>query len=205
MVVRVVEPPEPIVTPADIAGDHGADDAKVKALIAAATEAIDGPTGTLGRCLGPQLLEWSSWISCETTRLPFGPVLAVEEVESEDQAGVVSLVDGSTYRLRDEAFIVAPGASWVRHPVHRVRYWAGYGKRDPDDATKWISSVPERARQAIIMAVQHMKALSSENLFLRSDTVEGIGADQFTVSDQAGNIIRDTAKRLLAGLKVPRV
>jgi hypothetical protein len=55
------------------------------------------------------------------------------------------------------------------------------------------------------MAVQHMKSLNADNLFLRSEEVEGIGTFQYTVSDAAGAIIRDTTRRLLAGLKVQRV
>lgn len=45
MITRVVVPPAPILTPADVPGSHASDDARVAALIAAATEELDGPTG----------------------------------------------------------------------------------------------------------------------------------------------------------------
>ncbi len=52
------------------------------------------------------------------------------------------------------------------------------------------------------MAVQNMKALAAENLFLRAEEIEGVGRKEYTVSEAAGNIIRETSRRLLRGLKV---
>ena len=205
MNVRVITPPQPFVTPADIAGSHQPDDAGIAALIAAATEEIDGYTGWLGRCLAPQLVEWSGWLCFHQWRLPCGPVLEIKSVEIESSDGVISLIDAGSYRLRDDHLLVPAGAQWALSPVHRVQYWAGYGKRNAADASKWDEQVPARVKQAVIMSVQHLKALSAENLFLRSEDVEGVGSRTYTVSEQAGAIIRDTSKRLLSGLKVPRI
>lgn len=205
MNIRVITPPEPFVTPAEIAGDHAGDDSKIAAMIAAATEEIDGYTGWLGRCLGPQELEWSGRICCYLVDLPIGPVLELVGLSTEDAAGTAVPVDPDDYRLRDGRILISAGAAWIGAPVHRVRYWAGYGIRNASDPTKWNEQVPERVKQAIIMSVQHMKALGAENLFLRSEEVEGIGTVQYTVSDQASAIIRDTSRRLLSGLKVRRV
>ena len=207
MNIRVITPPEPFVTPADIAGDHASNDQKIAAMISAAIEEIDGYTGWLGRCLAPQLLEYEGWFgtSYPCIRLPIGPVLELVSLVIEDASGTETIIDPATYRLRRGDLLYSEGAAWVRQPVHRIRYWAGYGERDDSDPTKWVAKVPERARQAVIMSVQHMKALDAENLFLRSEEVEGVGTMSYTVSDQAGAIIRDTARRLLSGLKVRRV
>lgn len=201
MSIRVITPPEPFVTPADIAGSHQLNDAKVAAMIAAATEELDGYTGWLGRCLAPQLLEWSldHW-PCRSYSLPIGPELEIESVQYVDASGL-----NQTWPFPTPLYFDNLPTIRGRTGDLRIRYWAGYGKRDPQDGTKWIEQVPARVKQAVIMSVQHMKALSAENLFLRSEQVEGVGTSQYTVSDQAGAIIRDTAHRLLAGLKVPRI
>jgi len=205
MNIRVITPPEPFVLPADVAGDHAENDAKIAAMIAAAVEEIDGYTGWLGRCLAPQLLEFSAVPHRAQFQLPIGPVLGIDGITIEDHNGVQTALDPDTYRLRDDGVQITSWLHWAGYCDRRVQYWAGYGERDPGDDTKWVAKVPERARQAIIMTVQHMKALNAENLFLRSEEVEGVGTVQYTVSEQAGAIIRDTARGLLSGLKVRRV
>jgi len=35
----------------------------------------------------------------------------------------------------------------------RIRYRAGYGKQDPDDPLKWINTVPDPIRVAVMMLV----------------------------------------------------
>lgn len=59
MSLRVIVPPEPFMTPADIPGSHSPTDEVVVAMIAAVVAQFDGPDGTLRRCLGPQTLELS--------------------------------------------------------------------------------------------------------------------------------------------------
>ncbi|NGP18917.1 head-tail connector protein [Devosia aurantiaca] len=205
MSIKVITPPAPFVTPADIAGSHPSDDPAIVRMIEAAVEELDGYTGWLGRCLAPQLLEYSAVPYRAQFSLPIGPVLEVESVSIEDHGGVLTALQSGTYWLRDSDVGIT---SWLNSPGYRqrhVRYWAGYGVRDTNDATKWVDKVPARVKQAVIMSVQHMKALSAENLFLRSEDVEGVGARSYTVSEQAGAIIHDTANRLLSGLKVPRI
>lgn len=65
MIVRVIEPPEPIVAPEDVPGVQ-AGDAAVEAMVAAVTATIDGPGRWLGRCLCPQTLELH--MNCWTRR-----------------------------------------------------------------------------------------------------------------------------------------
>lgn len=202
MSIRVITPPEPFVLPSDIAGDHAADDAAVAAMIEAVTETIDGYTGWLGQCLGPQLLEWSmrAWPRRDDFCLPVGPELEIDSVTYIDPNG-----DEQTWAFTEPLYFESMPAVRGRRGDIRIRYWAGYGARNATDPTKWVAAVPERARQAVILSVQHMKALGTENLFLRSEEVEGIGTKTYTVSDQAGAIIRTTADRLLAGLWVPKL
>ncbi|MHA6731755.1 hypothetical protein [Devosia sp. A369] len=202
MSIRVITPPAPFVLPSDIAGDHAADDAAVAAMIEAVTETIDGYTGWLGQCLGPQLLEWSmrAWPRRDDFCFPVGPELEIDSVAYVDPNG-----DEQTWAFPEPLYFENLPAVRGRRSDIRIRYWAGYGARDAADPTKWVAAVPERARQAVILSVQHMKALGTESLFLRSEEVEGIGTKTYTVSDQAGAIIRTTADRLLAGLWVPKL
>ncbi len=201
MSIRVITPPEPFVAPTDIAGDHAADDLKVTAMIAAATEELDGYTGWLGRCLAPQLLEWSldRW-PVQGYSLPIGPVLEIEGVEYVDHLGVTQ-----PWAYPSPLYFENVPTLRGRAGDLRIRYWAGYGSRNAQDATRWDEQVPARVKQAVIMSVQHMKALSAENLFIRSEAVDGVGTTTYTVSEQAGQIIEATAKRLLSGLKVRRI
>ena len=202
MTVRVITPAEPFLLPSSIPGNHTADDAAVAAMIAAATEEIDGPTGWLGRCLGPQLLEWSldRWPCRDRFELPIGSELEIVSVVYVDPAG-----QEQTWPFPTPLYFDGLPPIRGRKGDLRIRYWAGYGDRDGTDPTKWIEAVPARVKQAVIMSVQHMKALGAENLFLRSEEVEGVGTRTYTVSDQAGAIIRETTKRLLSGVKVPRI
>ncbi|MCA0278453.1 MAG: hypothetical protein LCH86_20850 [Proteobacteria bacterium] len=201
MSVRVIVPPDAIVSPADIAGAHAADDAAVMRMINAATREIEGPSGWLGRSLGPQTLELSGWFCTRRIRLPFAPIMDIVSVVVEDCDGNKETADPSTYRLDGEEVVIAAGASWVTKPKHLIRYKAGYdGAAVADGGT---GPIPDEAKQAIILMVQHMKSVgATENLFLRSEEVEGVGVRQYTVSDQAEALVRRTVDNLLSGLRI---
>lgn len=191
--ITVITPPQPIVTPADIAGDHAPDDPAIAAMIAAATGEIDGPYGYLKRSIGKQTLEvvgnfCGLWVNL---RLP--PIIKVLGVFHSDIFGVETEISSALFHHSRERVVFHSYLS-----ATRIRYEAGFSEADG------TGPVPPQVKQAIILSVQHMKALSAENLFLRSEEVEGVGSFQYTVSDQAGNIIRDTCRRLLGGLRVPR-
>jgi hypothetical protein len=191
--IRVITPPQPIVTPAEIAGSHAPDDPAIAAMIAAATGEIDGPYGYLKRSIGKQTLEIEGdfrgwWVDL---RLP--PIIKVVKVFSAAVGGQETELSSSLYYYTRERLRFH---SW--QTATRIQYEAGFSEADG------TGPVPPQVKQAIILSVQNMKALSAENLFLRSEEVEGVGTFQYTVSDQAGNIIRDTCRRLLAGLRVPR-
>ena len=201
MSVVVVEPPEPIVTPEDVGGNAG--DQMLMALIQAATEEIDGPTGWVGRCFGPQTLELT--LNCgltHSTSLPCPPIIGILSVAYTDANGEDHPLPEADYGLVSNALTMRWGSgiptlidSWEYSSPLKIRYRAGY-----DGET--TGPVPERARQAVILAVRNMQALSAENLFLRSEEVEGIGTMSYTVSDIAGRVMRETSERLLQGLRV---
>lgn len=205
MSVRVIVPPQPIVTPADIVGDHAADDASIVAMIAAVTGEIDGPNGWLGRSLGVQTLELS--LDCWSNFpifLPYPPAIEIVSVVYLDRSEVARAIDDTYYGQTGEQFWFRsswspPSVACVPDPI-RIRYSAGYdGQPVAEGGT---GDVPAQARQAIILSVQHMKSLAKDDLFVRADEVDGIGRREFTISEVAGTIIDRTCSRLLSGLRL---
>lgn len=197
--ITVITPPLPFVTPADIPGSHAPDDPTITAMIAAAVGEIDGPYGWLRRSIGKQTLEISGFWSGWWVDLPLPPIIRIVSVHHTDAAGTEAELDAAYYTKRGEAIVFKQGAQVFRHcPGLRIRYETGFSEADG------TGPIPPQVRQAVIMSVQNMKALAAENLFLRSEEVEGVGTFQYTVSETAGDIIRSTAERLLRGLKVPR-
>lgn len=202
MSFAVLSGPLPIVTPAEIPGDHAADDAAITRIISAVQRTIDGPSGWLGRSLGVQTIEMSGWFCEPRIRLPYGPIIGDVVVMTEDDDGVDTIIpaSSSTYRHKRDEVIPATGAAWVCSPIHRVRYNAGYdGLAIADGGT---GNVPDEAKQAVILSVQHLLSIGSGNLFLRSEEVEGVGTFQYTVSEQAGEVIRRATENLLHGLRL---
>jgi hypothetical protein len=198
--LRVVTPPSPIVKTSDLSGGYCVGDALASSLIAAVTETIDGPTGWLGRALGPQTLEWASpcW-PCDWFTLPCRPIIDIDSVTYLDADGAEQTVDEGDWTRSGNQIVFRSG--WTRPALAcdpravRIQYQAGYD----GDTT---GAVPERARQAIMLTVQHLLNTGSENLFLSVDEVEGVGRKQYIVSDAARATIEATCDRLLMGLRV---
>lgn len=197
MKTRVKVGPAPIATPADIPGSHASNDPAVTAMIAAAQRTIDGPSSRwLGRALGKQTLEaWLSGFPCEPVTL-MGPVLGPVTVNYLDGDEQEQTLDPAMYRMAGNDLIFrsafrAPATICAPDAV-RLEYEAGY------EAT----NVPPEAKQAVILMTLHAKAVGAENLFLRSEEVDGVGTVQYTVSDQAGAVISRAVENLLAGLRV---
>ena len=200
MSLRVITPPTPVVVPADIAGSHAADDPKVIAAIAAVTGTLDAPTGWLGRAIGAQTLELRlERFDCGEIALPCPPIIGSVVIEYLDTDLDEQTFDAENYELLSDGRIwLKTGKSWPtlgQHPEPiRIQYQAGY------------STVPAAIKQAVIVMVQDLIATSAENLFVRSDEVEGVGTVQYTVSDQASALVQRAADRLLmnSGLRVYR-
>lgn len=196
MTVRVIVPPAPIVTPADIPGDHAANDAVVLSMIAAAQEDIDGPTGWLGRALGVQTLELTVEHPCSPIiRLPFPPILEVLAAWSgDDEVPVDQYVPGAPSIAFGFGALLTAGK-----PV-RIRYRAGYnGQPVVDDGT---GPVPERARQAIILTVKSMMDMTTKDVFQTQESVVGISSKARSVTPYVSQAVREAADNLLHRLRV---
>lgn len=204
MTVVVITPPAPLLTPADIPGAHAADDATITALIQAATEEIDGPEGWLRRAIGPQTLEFRGYLGRQFMELPYPPLIEIVEVAYTTPDEVEHILDPSEYKKRDCGVSFTLGATWVpSHKFGRIRYRAGFNALAPADGG--TGPVPVRVKQAIVLAVRQLQAAGVENLFVRSEEVEGVGTTQFTVSEAAGAVITRAIDGLLSGLRIPRV
>lgn len=198
MTIRVIEPPQPILTPADI---DGADQATIDAIVAE----IDGPDGWLGRALGPQTLEWALDDWCRRhLLLPCAPIIEIVSVKYTDTTGVEQTVDPVNYGQTGSYLWFKP--SWrmpslgcYPEPV-RIRYRAGYDSNPVADGG--TGPLPSQIKKAVTLSCQYLNALGKDDLFLRVDEVDGVGRQEFTVSDQAAAIIHEAADRLLFGLRL---
>lgn len=198
--ISVITPPQPFVTPADIPGAHAPDDPAITAMIAAAVGEIDGPYGWLRRSIGKQTLELVASPMDRFIALPLPPIIAVLSVKSIAADRTETTLDPSQYLRRQETLVLRDFSTPFQNcSCLRVRYTAGFSEADG------TGPIPPQVRHAVIMAVQNMKALAAENLFLRAEEIEGVGRIEYTVSEAAGNIIRETSRRLLRGLKVATV
>ena len=138
MRIVVVEPPAPLVTWEDadqhlhLSGDTS-QKAEVEAMIAAATQHIDGPNGWLGRAVGAQTLQArGAYFDCDRFRLPFPPVISVTSVDYLDPDGIEQTAPPELYEVRGDEIVRAYGKAWptVRRDDESVRvtYQAGYAE-----------------------------------------------------------------------------
>lgn len=178
-------------------------------MIAAVVGQIDGPDGTLGRCLGPQTLETTldRFAACGH-RLPCPPLIlnsvSVKYLDLDGAAQTLSAsaygVWGDTLRIRNGAAL--PSIGCYPYPI-AIRFQAGYNGISVE--TGGTGQIPAQVKQAVIMMVQNLKSMGVENLFLRAEEVEDVGRFEYTVTDQAGSIIKTATDRLLANLRVRRI
>ncbi|RUT32639.1 hypothetical protein EMQ25_05700 [Arsenicitalea aurantiaca] len=162
MHVRVVEPPEPIVTweeaKAHLRMEGDFERETVEGYIAAATAWLDGPAGWLGRCLGAQTLEL---VDCAfgNDRLPYPPILSVQRIVYTDPDGVEQVMLDTDYRLLQNGSIWAEiWPTLGRGPeAVRVRYRCGYPNRiipaEGETPEQVTSTVPAPIRHAILLLV----------------------------------------------------
>ncbi len=161
MRVRLITPPPPIVTWEEADAHLRLDGdltqrAYVESLIAGATASIDGPSGWLGRALGPQTLEargeafWPLGY-----RLLYPPIIDVLSVKYVDGNGVVQTIDPGAYELDDRELLPVYGTNWPSARNSRssvqVRYRAGY-VADPK-AVSLVPAVPENVKRAVLLMV----------------------------------------------------
>ena len=175
------------------------DDAIVSAMEKAAVQAIDGPSGWLGRALLTQTLEWrGTW--CETPFF-FAPLQSIVSVKYDDTNGVEQTISSGEYRITglSDRPMIEPvyGTSWpsMRSQVEafRIRYIAGYGAG---------TDVPEPIRAAIALQVRAMLGMMQRDPSLQQSVVFGVSSRTFS-TDAAGLAVLDAAvKALLAPYRV---
>lgn len=209
--LRLIVPPDPIVTPGDVPGGHAPNDATVAAFIEAVTQTFDAPTGWVGRAFGEQTLELSgssftSLVGCDGgIPLPYRPIIGIEAITYLDADGGEQDVPDEYWHLAGDKLWLVSGYSWPSvgsYPdAARIRYQAGYNGVSPVDGG--TGDVPEMVRQAIILSAQHLTHMTGQSPFLSVDEVEGIGRRQYTVSENASKLIDTTCQRLLGNLWVP--
>jgi uncharacterized phiE125 gp8 family phage protein len=176
----------------------------IDAALAAAVAALDAASGGwLNRALRPQTweLRLPEFPYCdEEIRLPFPPLTSVTSIKYDDAAGVEqTLVANTDYKVIGLAgnsyggVIPAYGKSWpsarfITDSV-RIRYVCGYD----DD----VAVLPEAIKQGVAMMVRSIMSGSSQNLFLSSDKVDGVGEKRYVVSSDGLKVMQQAADALL--------
>lgn len=131
--------------------DASDEDDLITALIAAATDYLDGWAGILGRCIVAQSWQHDSDGFERIMRLPLAPVSAITSVKYLDTAGDEQTVASSNYTLHADArgafvrFAASYGFPSVKSegPAVSIVYVAGY------------ETVPPALAQAILLLVGH--------------------------------------------------
>jgi len=157
----VVTPPAPIVTWAEadahlkLSGDT-TDQALILSYIAAATATIDGPTGWLGRAIGPQTLEARlDSFGCGSIVLPYPPHIDIVSVKYIDADGTEQTVAADKYELLGASLVPAYDETWpdprAQREAVRVRYRAGFVADATADPL--VAAVPAPITAAILLMV----------------------------------------------------
>lgn len=129
------------------------DDALVTALVKAATAAIDGRDGWLGRALMAQAweLRLDGFPASAVIRLPLPPLAAVTSIKYDDADGVERTLAADQYEAgagEPAAIVPAYGVTWPStYPMPeavRVRYTCGYAS---------AALVPPGIKAAILLHV----------------------------------------------------
>jgi uncharacterized phiE125 gp8 family phage protein len=187
-------------------------DTTVAAWIKSARETLDGANGMLGRALITQTWELvldgfpcGYWRGCHYVQpdveMPLPRLQSVTSVKYLDANGTEQTVDAGVYRVitgERGRIALAVGSAWPT-PLYgqgavTIRFVAGYGSAGSD--------VPEPIRQAIVLGVSLSRSLTGQNLFVRSETVDGVGSRDFSGGTQASATIADQIERLISGYRV---
>lgn len=151
----VVTAPEPVVE-WDVLDQHlrlEGDETErdlIEAMLAAATQHIDGPDGWLGRAIGEQVLETylPSFGTGRSIPLPFPPAVEIVSISYVDGSGAIATMVEADYELRGQVLQPVFGRSWptanwqgIDGETVRIRYRAGY------------AAIPAPIRAAILLMV----------------------------------------------------
>jgi uncharacterized phiE125 gp8 family phage protein len=158
--VRTVAPTEDPVTLAEakahVRVDHADDDSLITALIAAATDHLDGYTGILGRALITQTWRQDFAAFAPKLRLALRPVASVASVTYFDGDNASQTLSASIYGLFEDGagpyIALDPDQTWPgsyrRVDGVSVTYVAGEA----------AAAVPNAIKQAILLLVGHWYA-----------------------------------------------
>lgn len=129
--------------------EHEDHDDLIQMHLDAAIGWLDGPTGWLGRALGPQTVRLDNAALCrgsEGLELPLAPITEITAITWRDSAGEAQTVDPETYELRANRVRLIAGASWPSFGAAgpSVEYEAGYP----------VDEMPPGLRAAILMHVK---------------------------------------------------
>ncbi|HEX2529820.1 MAG TPA: phage head-tail connector protein [Geminicoccus sp.] len=133
---------------------HDDEDAGIAAMIGAATAALDGPEGLLGRALMTQTWRLTLDRFPPMISVPMPPCQAVTSISYLDATGIEWVLSPDAYEVTGLGGHIAAkirplrGTSWPR-----ARY--GDGAVQVEFVAGW-SVVPERLRQAILAHVSSM-------------------------------------------------
>jgi uncharacterized phiE125 gp8 family phage protein len=177
----------------------------MNAFVKAARQTVDGWGGWLGRALVRQTwkmvldrfpYDWDGAIV-----IPLPPLISIDEIKYVDVAGNTQTLDTSKYSLlvgEPARLSPAPGSTWpdvqCRFDAVEITFTAGYGAAGGD--------VPEPIRSAIALMVSNLRSLSARNLFISTDTVEGVGSKSYVVGGNAGAAIDSAVSWLLSTYRV---
>ncbi len=190
-----VVPPEPVVTPADVPGDHAADDATVAALIAAATAEIDGPAGWLGRALGPQTIELRMdkfWPRSGELVLPFPPVIEIVSLVYVDENDAEITVDAADYALAGRRLYAKSTFDWPTVGPDfegvRLRYRAGYDGALSGSPAGTTGEMPAPIKQWIALRAAQFIALKDADPLVRSETTTDLDSISYFSPGDVGGV-----------------
>lgn len=200
--LRIVTPPAsyPITlaeAKAQLRVSDSSNDVIIEALIPAATKFCQS---LVQRVFVLQTLEWVLPCWREWLDLPIAPVLA-DQVASVKYVDWISeaqtTLDPSAYvvQTKGESCRIVPkfGTCWplvfTRSPEPVViRFDAGY--EDPAD-------LPGNVKVAILLMLRHLYTMGEASLTLTSDTVFGVGQQQFAVPADLATLIPDAVRNLM--------
>jgi len=158
--VRTVAPTALPVTLTEIKShlrvDHSDEDAMIMLYARAATQTLDGYTGTLGRAIVTQTWrqDFNDWPDYRL-RLPLAPVSAISSITYYDTNNASQTLSSANYTLLEDD--LGPAAVWAstatlpsvydRADAIRVTFVAGYGA---------ASAVPQDIKAAICLMIANL-------------------------------------------------
>jgi hypothetical protein len=207
-----------------IAATDISQDLAITSAIAAASDALDPAAGGwLGRALRPQswelqLRQFSQRLGsafhinprqpapAHAIVLPYPPLLSVDSVKYTDTNGVnQTLALGVDYRVIGMGQVygkawIAPlyNASWpvarLDDASVRIRFTCGY---DEGDAV-----MPRSLKNAIVLGARALLSVSTRDMLLLEDRVEGLGWKRFQNNPAVADIVDKAMRALLINLAI---